>query len=180
MWELDYKESWAQKNWCFWTMVLEKTLESLLDCKEIQPVHPKGVQFWVFTGRTDVEAETLILWPPEAKSWLIGKDPDAGKDWRQEEKRTTEDEMLGWPSPTQLTWAWVNSRSWWWTGRPGVLRFMGSHRVRPDWATELNWYCLSHLHKIAVNWICLIIPKLSARGHGLLSYLSWFLPLYIV
>ena len=95
MWELDYKESWAWKNWCFWTVVLEKTLESPLDCKEIQPVHPKD-QCWVFIGRTDVEAETLILWPPDAKNWLIGKDPDAGKDWRQEEKGTIEDEMVGW------------------------------------------------------------------------------------
>ena len=96
MWELDYKESWVLKNWCFWTMVLEKTLESPLDCKEIQPVHPKWDQSWVFIGRTDVEAETLILWPPDAKSWLIWKDPDAGKDWGQEEKGTTEDEMVGW------------------------------------------------------------------------------------
>ena len=95
MWELDYKESWALKNWCFWTVVLEKTLESPLDCKEIQPVHPKGNHSWMFIGRTDVEAETLILWPPAAKSWLIWKDPDAGKDWRQE-KGTTEDEMVGW------------------------------------------------------------------------------------
>ena len=96
MWELDYKESWALKNWCFWFVVLEKTLESPLDCKEIQPVHPKGDQSWVFIGRTDAEAETPVLWPPCAKSWLIGKDPDAGKDWRQEEKGTTEDEMVGW------------------------------------------------------------------------------------
>ena len=81
MWELDYKESWVQKNWCFWTVVLEKTPESPLDCKEIQPVHPKGNQSWIFIGRTDVEAETPILWPPDAKSWLIWKDPDAGKDW---------------------------------------------------------------------------------------------------
>ena len=90
MWELDYKESWAQKNWCFWTVVLEKTLESPLDCKEIQPVHPKGNQSWIFFGRTDVKAETPILWPPDAKSWLIWKDPDAGKDWRREEKEMTE------------------------------------------------------------------------------------------
>ena len=96
MWELDYKESWAPKNWCFWIVVLEKTLESPLDCKEIQPVHPKGDQSWVFIGRTDVEAETPILWLPDAKIWLIGKDPDAGKDWGQEEKGTTEDEMVGW------------------------------------------------------------------------------------
>ena len=94
MWELDYKESWTQKILCFWTVVLEKTLESPLDCKEIQPVHPKGDQFWVFM--TDVEAETPILWPPHAKSWLIGKDPDAGRDWGQEEKGTTEDEMARW------------------------------------------------------------------------------------
>ena len=96
MWELDYKESWAPKNWCFWTAVLEKTLESPLDCKEIQPVHPKGDQSWVFIGRTDVEAEAPILWPPDVKSWLNRKDPDAGKDWGQEEKGMTEDEMMGW------------------------------------------------------------------------------------
>ena len=96
MWELDSKESWAPKNWCFWTVVLEKTLESLLDCKEIQLVHPKGNQSWIFIGRTDAEAEAPVLWSPDAKSWLTGKDPDAGKDWRQEEKGTTEDEMVGW------------------------------------------------------------------------------------
>ena len=96
MWDLDYKEGWAQKKWCFWTVVLEKTLESPLDCKEIQPVHPKGDQSWVFIGRTDAEAETPILWPLDAKSSLIGKDPDAGKYWGQEEKGTTEDEMVGW------------------------------------------------------------------------------------
>ena len=96
MWELDSTESWAPKNWCFWTVVLEETLESPLDCKEIQPVHPKGDQSWVFFGRTDVEAETPILWSPDAKSWLIWKDPDDVKDWGQEEKGTTEDEMVGW------------------------------------------------------------------------------------
>ena len=96
MWELDYKESWVPKNWCFWTVVLEKILESPLDCKEIQSVHPKGDQSWVFIGRTDAEAETPILWPPDAESWLIWKDPDAGKDWGQEEKGMTEDEMAGW------------------------------------------------------------------------------------
>ena len=94
IWELDYKESWVLKNWCFWTVVLEKTLVSPLDCKELQPVHPKGNQSWIFTGRTD--AETPILWLPDVKNWLIGKDPDAGKDWRQEEKGTIEDEMIGW------------------------------------------------------------------------------------
>ena len=131
MWELDYKESWAQKNWCFWTVVLEKTLESPLDCKEIQPVHPKGDQTWVFIGRTDVEAETPILWPPDAMSWLIWKDPDAGKEGR----RRNDGWRDGWmASLTQWTWIWVNSMSWWWTGRP-----MRSQRVRHDWAAGLNW-----------------------------------------
>ena len=96
MWEMDCKESWAPKNWCFWTVVLEKTLESPLDCKEIQSVHPKGYQSWIFIGRTDAETEAPILWPHDAKNWLIGKDPDAGKDWRQEEKGMTVDEIVGW------------------------------------------------------------------------------------
>ena len=96
MWELDCEEGWGPKNWCFWTVVLEKTLESPLDCKEIQPVHPKGNQSWIFSGRTDAEVETPILWPSNAKNWLTGKDPDAGKDWRQEEKGMTEGEMVGW------------------------------------------------------------------------------------
>ena len=96
MWELDHKESWASKNWCFWTVVLEKTLESPLDCKEIKPVHPKGNQSRIFIGRTDAEAEAPILWPPDVKNWLIGKDPYAGKDWRREEKGSTEEEMVGW------------------------------------------------------------------------------------
>ena len=139
MWELDYKESWELKNWCFWTVVLEKTFASPLDCKEIQPVHPEGDQSWVFIGRTDVEVKTPILWPPDVKSWLIGKDPGAGKDWGQE----GEGDNRGWDgwmvSPTRWTWVWVDSGSWWWTGRPGVLWFMGSQRVRYDWATERNW-----------------------------------------
>ena len=96
MWELDYKESWAQKNWCFWAVVSEKTLESPLDCKEIQPVQSKENQFWVFIGRTDAEAQTPILWPPHVKSWLIGKDPDGGRNWGQEEKGSTENEMAEW------------------------------------------------------------------------------------
>ena len=96
VWELGYKERWVPKNWCFWTVMLENTLENPLDCKEIQPVHPKGNQSWIFIGRTDAETETPILWPPDMKNWLFGKDPDAGKEWRQEEKGTTEDEMVGW------------------------------------------------------------------------------------
>ena len=96
MWELDHKESWVPKNWCFWIVVLEKTLESPLACKEIEPVHPKGNHSWIFIGRSDAEAETPVLWPPDWKKWLVGKDPDAGKDWRREEKGMTKDEMVGW------------------------------------------------------------------------------------
>ena len=140
MWELDCEESWALKNWCFWTMVLEKTLESPLDCREIQPVNPKENQSWVFTGRTDAEAKTPVLLPPDRKNWLIWKDPDAGKDWRQEEG-----DHRGWDvwmaSPTQCMWLWVNSGNWWWTGRPDVLQSMGLQRVGHDWVTELNWVC---------------------------------------
>ena len=125
-----------------WTVMLAKTLESPLACKEIQPVHPKGDQSWVFIGRTDAEAETPILRPPHAKSWLIGKDPDAGRDWGQEEKGTTDDEMAGWHHWLDgHEFGWV-SRSWWWTGRPGVLRFMGSQRGGHDRATELNWWLI--------------------------------------
>ena len=137
--ELDHKEGWGLKNWCFWTMVLEKTLQSPLDCKQIQLVHPKGDKSWVFIGRADAEAETPILWPPNAKSWLIGKDFDVGTDWGLEKKGTTEDEMAGWHHWLDGYRVWVNSGSWWWTGRPGVLRFMGSQRVGHDWVTELNW-----------------------------------------
>ena len=142
MWELDYKESWAPKNWCFWTVVLEKTLESPLDCKEIQPVHPKGNQSWIFIGRTDAEAQTAIRWPSDGKNWFIGKDwcwerlkaggerDDRGKD--------------GWmASLTWWTWVWANSGSWWWTGKPGVLQSMGSQRVGQDWVTEL--YCNNNM-----------------------------------
>ena len=111
MWDLDYNKCWVSNNLCFWTVVLEKTLESPLDCKEIQSVHPKWDQSWVFVGRTDVEPETPILWPPDVKSWLIWKDPDAGKDLGQEEKGTTEDEMVGWRHR-------VNGRGFGWT--PGV------------------------------------------------------------
>ena len=109
MWELDHKEGWVPKNWCFQTVVLEKTLESPLDCKEIQPVNPKGSQSWIFTGRTDAKAEATIVWPPDVKSRLTGKDPDAGKDWGQEKKRALEDEMARWHHWLR-TWIWANSR----------------------------------------------------------------------
>ena len=139
MWEVDCQKSWAPKNWCFWTMVVEKTLESPLDCKEIQPVHSEGDQPWVFFGRTDAKAETPVLWPLHAKSWLVGKDSDARRDWGQEEKGTTEDEMAGWHhglDGCESEWTPGDGD---WTGRPGVLWFMGSQRVGHDWATELNW-----------------------------------------
>ena len=132
MQELDCEEGWAPKNWCFWTVVLEKTLESPLDCKEIQLVHSRGDQSWVFFGRTDAKTETPVLWPPHAKSWLIGKTLMLGGVGGRRRRGCM-------ASPTRWTWVWVNSRSWWWTGRPGVLQFMGSQRVRHDWATELNW-----------------------------------------
>ena len=136
--ELDCNESWVLKNWCFWTVVLKKTLESPLDGKEIQPVHPKGNHSWIFTGRMDGEAETPILWPPDVKSWLIWKDPDAGKI--EGGRRRGNRGWDGWmASPTQWAWVWVNSGGWWWTGRPGVLQSMGPHRVGHNWVTEMNW-----------------------------------------
>ena len=123
--------SWAPKNWCFWTVVLEKTLESPLDWKEIQPVHPKGNHSWIFIGRIDSVVQTPILWPPDAKNWLIGKDPG-----RREEKGMAEDEMVGW---RHWAWTWVRISfgSWWWTGKSGMLQSMGSQRVRHDWASGL-------------------------------------------
>ena len=137
MWELDCEESWVLKNWCFWTVVLEKTLESPLDCKEIQPVHQKGDQSWVFIRRTDVEAETPILWPPDAKSWLIWKDPDAGKDWGQEEKGTTEDEMVGW-------YHHLNGHGFGWTagvgdGQGGLGCCSSWSHKESDTTELLNW-----------------------------------------
>ena len=127
-----------KEDWCFWTVVLGKTLESPLDCKEIQPVHPKGNQSWIFIGRTDAEAETPILWPPAEKNWLIWKDPDAGQDWRQEEKG-----MTGWDgwmaSLTQWTRVWLNPRNWQWTGKPDILQSMGSQGVGHNSVIELNW-----------------------------------------
>ena len=140
MWELDCEESWVPKNWCFWTVVLEKTLESPLDCKEIQPVHSIGDQSWVFFGRTDAKAETPVLWPlwKELTRWK--------RLWCWEGLGAGEEgDNRGWDrwmaSPTRWMWVWVNSESWWWTGRPGVLQFMGSQRVGHDWVnwTEMNW-----------------------------------------
>ena len=135
MWKLGHKEGCASKNWCFQTVVLEKTLENLLDCKEIQPVNRKGNQSRIFIGRTDAEAP--ILWLPDVKNWLIWKDPDAGKKWRREEKGMDDRGWDGWmASPTWWTWVCVSSGSWWWTGRPGILQSMGLQRVRHNLATE--------------------------------------------
>jgi len=137
LWELGCEESWVLKNWCFWTVVLEKTLKSPLDCKEIQPVHSKGDQSWVFFGRTDAKAETPILWPPDAKSWLLGKDSDAGRDWGQEEKGTTEDEMAGWHH-------WLDGREFEWTlgvgdGQGGLACRDSWGRKELDMTERLNW-----------------------------------------
>ena len=141
MWELDYKESWVPKNWCFWTVVLEKTLESPLDCKEIQPVHPKADQSWIFIGRTDAEAETPILWPADRKNWLIWKDSDSGKDWRQEKKGTTEDEMVGWHC--RLNGHEFEEFMGVGDGQGGLACCSPrDRRVGHNWATELN--CLTN------------------------------------
>ena len=166
MWELDYKESWVPKYWCFWTVVLEKTLESPLKSKEIQPVHPKGDQSWVFIGRTDVEAETPILWPPDVKSWLIGKDPDAGKDRGQEEKGMTEDEMVGWHHL-------FNGHGFGWTpgvgnGQVGLACYGSWGRKVLDMNELLNWY--EHCH-----FLCQLVfqIKLYSLSQHLVPRIYW-------
>ena len=175
MWELDCEEGWAPKNWWFWTLVLEKTLESPLDCKEIQPVPSEGDQPWDFFGRTDAKAETPVLWPPHVKSWLIGKDSDAGRDWGQEEKGRTEDEMAGW-------YHWLNERESGWT--PGVGDGQGDPACCDSWGrkesdrterlnwTELNW-CNFKIEKTTFNlweewgaWLYFI----TSRGHSKLTF----------
>ena len=155
MWELDHKDSWAAKNWCLWIVVLEKTLESLLDCKEIKPVHPKGKQSWIFTGRTDAKAETLATWYKELTNWK--------RSWCCERLKTGGEGAYrgsdGWmASPTPWTWVWINSRSWRWTGRPGLLQSTESQRVGHDWVTELNWteyvnYWISKLQSLSSLFI---------------------------
>jgi len=145
MWKLDHKEGWALKNGCFWTVVLEKTLESPLDCKEIKPVNPKGNQSWIFIERINVEAEASILWPPDVKSRQVRKDPDAGKDRRQEEKEMTEDEMVGCHN-TQRTWVWASSGRRWRTGKPDMLQSMEWQRVENrTWPS--NWTTRSRIRR---------------------------------
>ena len=159
--KLDHKESWVLKNWCFWTVMLEKTLESFLNWKEIQSFNPKGNQSWIFIGRTHAEAETPVFWPPDSKNWLIGKDPDAEKDWRWEEKGTTGDEMAGW---TLWTWVWVGSGSWSWTRNPVILQSMESQRGRHDLVTEL-YHRFSGLCQIYYNYTII---------HYAMIFLSFF------
>ena len=176
MWGLDCEESWAPKNWCFWTVVLEKTLESPLDCKEIQPVHPKGDQSWVFPGRTDAEAETPILWPPREKSWLIGEDSDAGRNWGQEEEEMTEDEMAGW-------YHRLHAHEFGWT--PGVGDGHGGLACCDSWGckesdmterlnwTELNWKVIWNeveRQRLAKYWVRNLTPewKVQRRSDGIL------------
>ena len=169
MWELDCEEDWAPKNWCFWTIVLEKILESPLDCKEIQPVHSEGDQPWDFFGRNDAKAETSVLWPPDAKSWLIGKDPDAGRDWGQEKNGTTEDEMAEWLTDSMDAslnelWELVIDRGAW---RTAIHEVAKSRTRLSDW-TVLNWtlqmtlnasheilYILESIHVSDISTNCL-------------------------
>ena len=177
MWELDCEESWAPRNWCFWSVVLEKTLESPLDCKEIQPVHSKGDQSWVFIGRTDAEAETLVLWPPHAKSWLIGKDSDAGRGWGQEEKGTTEDEMAGWHHRLDgHEFGWIPGVG---DGQGGLVWCNSWGRNESDTTERLNWTEL--FYYFSLHWVFFVVHGLSpdaalgllmvasVAGHGLQS-----------
>ena len=167
MWKLDCEESWVPKNWCFWTVVLEKTLESPLDCKEIQPVHPKGDQYWVFIGRTDADAETPILWPPVVKSWLIGKDPDAGRDWGQEEKGTTEDEMARWHHrPDAHEFGWTPGVG---DGQGGLAYCHSWGRKESDMIEQLNWTELNWKNSILFSIVAVPIYIQNNSVGGFLS-----------
>ena len=155
MWELNHKDGWTWKNWCFWTVVLEKTLESSLDCKEIQPVHPKGNQSWIFSARTDAEAETPILWPPDVQNWIIGKDPDAEKDWRQEEKGTIENEIFGWHHwikghESEQLLEMVKDREVWCASVHGVTKSDKTERL--NWASSVTSNYIKNTNKqIIIN-----------------------------
>ena len=174
MWELDHKEGWVPKKWCFWTVVLEKTLESPLDCKEIKAVNPKGNQLWIFIGRVDAEDEVPKLCLPDGKSWLIGKDPDAGKDWGQEGGDRWWDDWIA--SLTQWTWVWANSGRYWRTGRLARCSLWGC-RVRHDLATEQQQYL--HFHTFnGEDEDRSLVGELNRTGHGAtrpgcLNYWGW-------
>ena len=183
MWELDCKESWVPKNWCFWTVVLEKPLESPLDSKEIKSVNPKGNQSWIFIGRTDAEAETPILWLPDMKNWYIGKDPDAGKDWRREEKRATEDEMIGWHY-------WLDGHEF--EQALGVGDVQGSLACCSLWGhkdsdmtEQLNWseliYLITGSLYLSTNFIQFLLLSAPASGNHKsdLFYILSFLLLFL-
>ena len=166
MWELDHKEGWALKNGCFWTVVLEKILESSLDSKEIKPINPKGNQPWIFIGRTDAKAETPVLWPPHVKSWLIGKDSDAGRDWGQEEKGTAEDEMAGWHHR-------LDGHEFEWTpgvgdGQRGLACCDSWGRKELDTTERLNW--------TELNWTSYIVSCKDSQNLGLSVRLSLLPP----
>ena len=169
MWELDYKESWVPKIWCFVTVVSEKTLQSSLDCKKIQTVHPKRDESWVFIGRTDVEAKTPILWPPDAKNWLVGC-------WGRL-KAVGEADDRGWDgwmaTLTQWTWVSVSSRSWWWTGKPGVLQPMGSQRVRHDWTDQFKRKGKLSVFVMHVEWSDLVDFVCCVRAHPSEALALW-------
>ena len=185
MWQLDCEESWVPKNWCFWTVVLEKTLESPLDCKEIQPVHSKGDQPWVFFGRNDAEAETPVLWPPHAKSWLIGKDSDAGRDWGREEKGTMEDEIAEW-------YHWLDGRESKWTpevgdGQGGLACCDSWGRKESDMTERLNWIVQLQLICLADLWQwtlalanVLLIVCLCEEGKNTIQIMSNYLGIWLI
>ena len=147
MWELDHKGGWALKNWCFWTVVLQKTLESPLDCKEIQPVHPKGNQSWIFIGRTDAEAEAPVLWPPDAKSRLLTKDPDTGKDWRQEEKGMIENKIVGWHHQ-------LNKHEF--EQAPGDDKGQGSLACYSPWGLSVRYNWVAEKQQVSISMLILL------------------------
>ena len=178
MWELDCEESWALKHWCFWTVLLEKTLESPLDCKEVQPVHSKD-QSWVLIGKTDVEAETPILWPPHVKSWLIGKDPDAGRDWGQEEKGTTEDEMAGWHYGLYAhEFGWTLGAGDGQGGLSAAIHGVTNSRTwLSDWTElmwNLNWWTLGYTCLFQFWFSPSVCPAVGLLGHKAVLFPVFF------